>query len=267
MWCMLLAGLLGGEPDAVTLPPAAPKGILVAVGGGSTTVEIADRTVDLAGGSSAKVAILAEADPENGPGSLAMWKRSVAAKVTLVDAQQPVVAKRILNEASLIWMPGGLQGVFMNRLKGSGIEEVIRRRYYEGAVVAGTSAGAAVMSKVMIGGRSDLDSLKAGTAPYLMNGLGLWPEAIVDQHFLQKGRFNRLALATMDHPDLIGVGIDEETAAIVRGREVEVIGENNVTVIDARKASREHLQQGEPAAARNMTVHVLRAGMKFSLND
>src|SRR4029077_9184280 len=117
--------------------------------------------------------------------------------VTLVDAQQPAAAKAALSQADLIWMPGGLQGVFMNRLKGSGIEEVVRRRYFDGAVVAGTSAGAAVMSKVMIGGRSDLDSLKAGTAPYLMNGLGLWPEAIIDQHFLQKGRFNRLALATI----------------------------------------------------------------------
>lgn len=267
MLYLILAGLLGGEPDAANLPPVTPKGILVAVGGGTTTVEIVDRTIELAGGPSAKVVILAEAAPDNGPGSLAMWERSNVAKATLVDAEKPAAARKAIAEADLIWMPGGLQGVFMNRLKGTGIQELVHRRYYEGAVVAGTSAGAAVMSKIMIGGRSDLDSLKAGTAPYLMDGLGLWPEAIVDQHFLQKGRFNRLALATMDYPNLIGVGIDEETAAIVRGREVEVIGENNVTVIDARRASREKLQKGEPAAARNMTVHVLRAGMKFNLND
>jgi cyanophycinase len=253
--------------QAANFDPAAAKGTLVVIGGGVSTVEIVDKTIELAGGKSAKVAIIAEANPETGPGSLAMWQRAEVAKVALVDVKQPDVSKKLLNEADLIWMPGGLQGVFMNSIHGTGIEETVRRRHHEGAVIAGTSAGAAVMSKVMIGGRSDLDSLKAGTAPYLMNGMGLWPEAIIDQHFLQKGRFNRLALATMDHPTLIGVGVDEETAAIVHGNEFQVIGENNVTVIDARKASHETLVKGEAAAARNLRVHVLRAGMKFNLKD
>jgi cyanophycinase len=196
-----------------------------------------------------------------------MWRRSEAKQVDLIDVDNPSAAKQTLHNADLIWMPGGLQGVLMNGVRGSGIEDVIRQRFQEGAVVAGTSAGAAVMSRVMIGGHSDLDCLKAGTAPYLMEGLGLWPEAIVDQHFLQKGRFNRLALATIDYPDLIGVGIDEETAVVVHGHEFEVIGANNVTVIDGRKASRERLIKGEPAAARDLKVHVLRVGMKFNLQE
>lgn len=270
MWWIVVASLLGAEPEAVNAVKyeiSAPKGTLVAIGGGTTTVEIVDKTIELAGGKSAKVAIIAEANPETGPGSMAMWRRAEVSKVNLIDVKQPETAKKILAEANLIWMPGGLQGVFMNALDGSGIEEVVRQRYRDGAVVAGTSAGAAVMSKIMIGGRSDLDSLKAGTAPYLMNGLGLWPEAIVDQHFLQKGRFNRLALATIDYPNLIGVGIDEETAAIVHGHELEVIGENNITVIDARKARHEHLVKGEAVAARDLKVHILRAGMKFDFKN
>lgn len=267
MWCLVLAGLLGVDSEAIPVNAAAPKGALVVIGGGVSTVEIVDKTMDLAGGKACKVAIIAEANPESGPGSMAMWQRAEAAKVNLIDVKQPALAKKILNESDLIWMPGGLQGVFMNALAGSGIEEVIRERHRKGAIVAGTSAGAAVMSKIMIGGRSDLDSLKAKTAPYLMNGLGLWPEAIVDQHFLQKGRFNRLALAAIDYPELIGVGIDEETAAIVRGNEIEVIGENNVTIIDGRHATHEHLVKGEPAAARDLKVHILRAGMKFKFKD
>ena len=123
------------------------------------------------------------------------------------------------------------------------------------------------MSRKMIGGRSDLDSLRAGSTPFLMDGLGLWPEVIVDQHFLQKGRFNRLALAVLEFPDLVGIGIDEETAAIVRGREFEVMGNGNVTIIDARKARHEKLINGEPAAVRNLKVHVLRAGMKYQFDD
>jgi cyanophycinase len=266
LW-MMIAGLLAAEPLPLNSNEVVPKGILVAAGGGTTTVEIVDRTVELAGGRSAVVAIVAEANPENGPGSLRMWKRADVAKVSLIDADQPAAAEEILNEANLIWISGGLQGQFMNRVREIALEKVIRRRYREGAIVAGTSAGAAVMCKVMLGGESDLDSLKAGTAPYMMDGLGLWPEVIVDQHFLQKGRFNRLALATIDHPDLVGIGIDEETATIVRGDEIEVIGENNVTIVDARKASHEQLTKGDAVAVRNLNIHILRAGMKFNLHD
>ena len=100
-----------------------------------------------------------------------------------------------------------------------------------------------------------------------MDGLGLWPETIVDQHFLQKGRFNRLTLAVLDYPQLVGIGIDEVTAVIVRGKEFEVIGDGNVTVVDARKAKLAKLIKGEPAAVRNLQVHVLRAGMKFHFEE
>ena len=263
----LLVGLMIADSGVTKAQDDLPQGALVVIGGGTTTSEIREKALELAGGETARVAIVAEANPDNGPDSLAMWQATDVKQVDLINTRKPAAAKRILNEADLIWIPGGLQGVFMNGLRGSGLQEVILRRYREGAIVAGTSAGAAVMSQIMIGGRSDLDSLKAGTAPYLMNGLGLWPEVIIDQHFLQKGRFNRLVLATIDHPELLGIGIDEETAAIVRGREFEVIGSNNVTVIDGRKASREVLTKGEAAAARNLKVHILRAGMKFNLDD
>jgi cyanophycinase len=265
MWTLFVAAALLADQQAQQAE--LPKGRLVVVGGGTTTSEIVTKTLDLAGGTKAKIAILAEANPETGPGSLAAWKRSGAARVTLVNVHQPAVASKVLRESDLIWMPGGLQGVFMNGIRGTDIADTIRRRYREGAIVGGTSAGAAVMCKIMIGGRSDLDNLRAGTAPYLMEGLCLWPEVIIDQHFLQKGRFNRLALATIDHPELVGVGIDEETAVIVHGRQFEVIGNSNVTVIDARKARQEKLAKGEPAAVRDLKVHVLRAGMKFNFDE
>ncbi|MBS0204827.1 MAG: cyanophycinase [Planctomycetes bacterium] len=262
MWSMLVAAALMGDPGS-----NAVKGRLVVVGGGTTLNAVVDRSLEMAGGKAAKVAIIAEANPENGPGSLAQWKRTDAAKVSLINPRQPTEAVRLIRDSNLIWMPGGLQGVFMNSIQGTGIAEAVRDRYRAGAIVGGTSAGAAVMSKTMIGGRSDLDSLRAGSTPFLMDGLGLWPEVIVDQHFLQKGRFNRLALAVLDHPKLVGIGIDEETAVIVQGDEFEVLGNGNVTVVDARKANHEKLVKGEPAAVRNMTIHVLRSGMKYRLDE
>lgn len=262
MWSLLVAAALAGEPGQ---GPA--KGQLVVVGGGTTVNAIIDKTLELAGGKSAKVVIIAEANPENGPGSMSQWQRREPAKVSLINPREPIEAVRLVREANLIWMPGGLQGMLMNSIAGTGIVEAVRARYRDGAVIGGTSAGAAVMSRKMIGGRSDLDSLRAGSTPFLMDGLGLWPEVIVDQHFLQKGRFNRLALAVLEFPDLVGIGIDEETAAIVRGREFEVMGNGNVTIIDARKARHEKLINGEPAAVRNLKVHVLRAGMKYQFDD
>jgi cyanophycinase len=262
MLSMLIAASLIGEPAAI---PA--KGQLVVVGGGTTTNLIINKTLELAGGKSAKVAIIAAANPEYGPGSLDQWKRTDAAQVTLVNPSQAAAAVRTIRESNLIWLPGGLQGVFMNTIQGTGIAEAVRSRFREGAVVAGTSAGAAVMSRKMIGGRSDLETLLAGATPFLMDGLGLWPQVIVDQHFLQKGRFNRLALAVLEYPDLVGIGIDEETACIVRGNQFEVIGNGNVTVVDARKARPEKLVKGEPVAARNLRIHLLRSGMSFKFDE
>lgn len=267
MWSMLITAALLGEPGG-SQPVAQPaKGQLVAVGGGTNLIRVVERTLQMAGGKSARVAVIAEANPENGPGSVSQWKKAGAAQVSLVNPRDPAAAVKMIQDASLIWMPGGLQGVFMNSIEGTGIVEAIRKRYREGAIVGGTSAGAAVMSQKMIGGRSDLDSLRAGSTPFLMDGLALWPEVIVDQHFLQKGRFNRLALAVLDYPELIGVGIDEETAVFMHGREFEVVGNGNVTVIDGRKARVEKLVKGEPAAARNLKVHVLREGMKYQFDD
>lgn len=262
MGIWLIAAALLADPQMES-----PKGQLVVIGGGETPAVVVNRTLELSGGKSAKIAVLPAANLEYGASSVAGWKRTGASNVALVNPQQPSTAVKTLREADLIWLPGGLQGVFMNNIRGSEIAETIRTRYRDGATIGGTSAGAAVMGKTMIGGRSDLDSLRAGTAPYLQNGLGLWPEVIVDQHFLQKGRFNRLALAVIDDPDLVGVGIDEETAVIVRGRECEILGNNNVTVIDGRKAAREKLVKGEPAAARNLKIHVLRAGMTFHFDE
>lgn len=268
MWSMLITATLLADPSISQADSAnQPKGQLVAVGGGTTLNAVIDRTLELAGGKNAKVVVIAEANPEYGPGSVAQWRRTEAAEVSLVNPRKPAEAVKMINQANLIWIPGGLQGVFMNSIEGTGIADAVRSRYQAGAIVGGTSAGAAVMSKKMIGGRSDLDSLKAGSTPFLMDGLGLWPEVIVDQHFLQKGRFNRLALAVLEHPKLIGIGIDEETAVFVHGNEFEVMGNGNVTVVDARKASREKLVKDEPAAVRDLRLHVLRAGMKYRFEE
>jgi cyanophycinase len=241
-----------------------PKGTLVVVGGGGTAPDIVARTIALAGGKDAIVAVLPQssAEPDAGESSVTMWREAGAKVARTISFDDRAAARAALNEATLIWMPGGDQNRFMKTIEGTGLDEIIRERYRAGAVVGGTSAGAAVLSAVMITGDADLQSVtshRTATA----RGLGLWREAIVDQHFLKRQRQNRLISAVIDHPDLVGVGIDEGTAVIVRGTRIEVAGKSAVVVVDARRARVAPSSAGGVAAATGMTLQVLRAGMSW----
>ena len=162
-------------------------------------------------------------------------------------------------------MPGGDQTRFMKAIEGTGLDEVIRARYRAGAIVGGTSAGAAVISEAMITGDADLQSLTARKT-VIAKGLGLWPEVIVDQHFLKRQRDNRLISAVIDHPTLVGVGIDESTAVIVHGASFDVhrqeLGGRHRR---ARRRRRAGVRKPALVAARNIKLSVLHAGMSYSL--
>jgi cyanophycinase len=245
----------------------APKGHLVVIGGGTIPDDVRARTLALAGGDKAIVVVLPQASevPETGPETVAIWKKAGAAKATTVDVTARTPAIEAIREATLIWFPGGDQTRLMKALANTGIPEAIQERYRQGATVAGTSAGAAVMSKVMITGDGmDLQAITAKKTD-TAEGLGLWPQVIVDQHFLKRQRHNRLLSAVLDHPGLVGIGIDESTAAVVSGTEFEAIGKSNIVVIDARKAAVAPAAAGDPIAGRSLTVHVLKAGMKLDL--
>ncbi len=241
-------------------------GALVVVGGGTIDPVIVTRTIALAGGPNAIVAVLPQASavPTAGDSGVAMWLKAGAREARKVDFADRAAARSAIERATLIWIPGGQQSRFMDAIAGTGLDDVIRARRNAGAVVAGTSAGAAVMSTMMITGDADLKNVKAGgtvTRP----ALGLWPEAIVDQHFLQRQRNNRLIAAVLDRPDLLGVGIDESTAVVVQGSRLEVIGRSTVIVIDGRRAKVADTAKGSVAAGTGLAMHVLRAGMTFDL--
>jgi cyanophycinase len=243
----------------------AQRGSLVVVGGGGTGPDIVARTLALAGGKDAIVAVLPQSSAvaTAGDSSVKMWLEAGAREAAKIAFDDPKAAAA-LRRASLIWMPGGDQNRFMKAIEGTGLADIIRESYRRGAIVGGTSAGAAVMAEHMFTGDADLTSLIAGatvTAP----GLALWPEALVDQHFLKRQRDNRLISAVMDRPTLIGVGIDEGTAVIVQGKSFEVVGKSSVMVVDARDAKIEKTPKGGLHSGRDVKLAVLRAGQKYSL--
>jgi len=263
---VLTAGLLAPGAPAAAQPP--PKGHLVAVGGGGVPDVILKRAIDLAGGPAAPIVVFPQASElaETGDVAVEMWKQAGATNVRWLALTDAAAARKAVEAAAFIWFPGGDQVKLMQAFGSTGVPEVIARRYRDGAVVGGTSAGAAVMSAIMLTGDADLQSITVGatkTAP----GLGLWPEVIVDQHHLKRQRQSRLISLVLEHPARVGVGIDERTAVIVSGRRFEVIGESSVLVIDARRAKVEPRPAGALSAARDVTVHVLTAGMGMEIRD
>lgn len=137
--------------------------------------------------------------------------------------------------AKLIYILGGDQNRFMKSVLNTPVYTAIHKAYQNGATIAGTSAGAAVMSKYMITGKQLLDTVYKETFNKLWDkniefaeGMGLLQNTIIDQHFLKRNRYNRLISALAAHPDLVCVGIDESTAIIVHGNKATVAGESQV---------------------------------------
>jgi len=241
------------------------QGPVVAVGGGDTAPAIVSRVLELSGGKAAIVAVLPQssAEPDAGDGSVKMWLGAGAKEAAKVSFADRAAARAALERATLIWMPGGDQNRFMKAIADTGLDEVIRARHRAGATVGGTSAGAAVLVTEMFTGDADLKSLTAG-ATVTARGLGLLPGMLIDQHFLKRQRDNRLISAVFDHPTLVGVGIDESTAVVVRGDRFDVIGESSVVVIDARRAAIDKASAGQLISGTGVTVSVLRAGQSYS---
>ncbi|MEQ8927549.1 MAG: cyanophycinase [Fulvivirga sp.] len=175
-----------------------------------------------------------------------------------------------LSNASLIYISGGDQNKFMDIIAGTDIRKAIKTAYTNGSVIAGTSAGAAVMSEVIITGDErnypDYDNtLRSieGNNIITAEGLGLLTTAIVDQHFIKRARYNRLFSVCIEYPQLMGLGIDESTAIIVKGDSAEVIGLSQV--IRVINKDNELHKNNHLLGAKNLQVSVLLPGDKFSL--
>ena len=170
-----------------------------------------------------------------------------------------------------MWFGGGDQVLLIKALKGTKTDAAIHARYRAGAVIGGTSAGAAVMSASMITGderhpggvRPVADSASYMTIArdnlVVTDGFGLLTNAVVDQHFVRRKRSNRLVSVVLERPEHLGVGIDESTALIVSpdGR-WRVMGESVALIYDARKAA--ITRPGGTLGATGLVMHVLPAG-------
>lgn len=175
----------------------------------------------------------------------------------------------VLDDAAGIFFSGGDQLRITSQIGDSGIEAKVRALHRRGGVVAGTSAGASVMSETMMVRGTSSITHRIGDL-HMAPGLGLIRDVIIDQHFAERGRFGRLIGAVAHNPRILGIGIDEDTAAIVEGNEFEVIGSGAVYVVDGSRVSYCNLAEVEPERVLSMHdvhVHVLGTGDHFDLAE
>lgn len=257
----LLLLAIGASPSAAEdnvlgLPPKAIRneGALVICGGGDVPDAAYKRFLELAGGSEARLIVIPTAARFENFAAIKRhyedWKELNVASFEFIDTESRAEANDMafvepLRKATGVWIAGGEQGRLTDIYGGTQVEKAILAVVERGGVVGGNSAGSAIMSKTMIRyGRKPDDVVTD-------DGFGLLTRAVIDQHFSQRRRLNRLVGVLYDHPGKLGVGIDENTALVVRGDRLAVYGDASVTICMAAAESRPQwvrkLKSGEEA--------------------
>jgi cyanophycinase len=243
-----------------------PGGSLVICGGGPVAPEIRARFVELAGGPDARLVVIPTAsrvrDPEPS-GVMEPWKGYRVASLGVLHTRSREEADntefvRPLAEATGVWIAGGFQESLTRVYLGTEVERLLQKVLARGGVIGGTSAGAAVMSRVMIAGGRD----EARVA----RGFDLLPGAVIDQHFLKRNRLRRLLGVVSRRPDLLGLGIDEQTALVVdvRARRARVLGRSYVVacVPEAIKVAAKAVAANPIASASASSTSVTAGGLE-----
>ncbi len=206
-------------------------GALVIVGGGGFPDDIRDRFLQLAGGKKGQLVVIPtaseRADRLHIFPSFDYWKAQGLASVSLLHTLDPKQANdpsfvKPLTEATAAWLDGGDQTRLAKAYHGTAVERELRRLLARGGVIGGTSAGASIMSEVMIAGGE--------RQVRVSEGFGLLPNVVIDQHFRNRNRQKRLLSVLAKHPSCLGLGIDEGTAVVVKGHTFKVLGKANVSV-------------------------------------
>lgn len=240
------------------------SGALVIAGGGGLPEEVLAAFVDASGGKGARIAVLpaASGEPEESYKAIAARFKALGAEPVPVDIRRRAQAEGplpMLEGITGFWFTGGDQKRIHDRIVGTALHRRITEAHARGAAVGGTSAGAAAMTRIMIEGTDDLSETAPGSYRTL-EGLGLLPGCIVDQHFLRRSRHNRLLSLAMEHPDHLGLGVDEETAVVVKGGTLKVVGRRRVLVVDPAGSK---VGQG---TFQGMKLHLLGSGQGLVLS-
>jgi cyanophycinase len=255
-----------------------PKGILYIIGGGDKDDEMVQQMIDISGAKNGKyIIVLPMASSEPDSASYYAHKQFLKLGATNIKTFNFTKGGNIhqsridsMVNSGMIYICGGDQSVFMNVVLNTPIYTAIHDAYYKGAMIAGTSAGAAVMSKKMITGnqirypKAERYSTIVTKNIEVTEGLGLLQDAIIDQHFIKRARLNRLVSVCIENPQELCIGIDESTAILVKGDSATVCGESQVIVLNGQNAEVGVLDT--LLKANNIKLDILLKGEKFRIN-
>jgi cyanophycinase len=265
-----------GQPE--NTPHTGTKGKLFIIGGGKRPPAMVREMIRISGVDTAGyIAILPMSSIEPDTSFFYAKRQFVLEGVTRVfnfysEKGKPVPSSRIdsLLGANLIYLPGGEQLRFMDAVRSSPLYEALHKAYENGAVIAGTSAGAAVMSKKMITGNEfkhpeytgDFRTIEAQNME-LVEGMGFLEDVIIDQHFIRRMRMNRLISVAIENPGIACIGIDESTAIVVEGDSARVTGTSQVVFL--KSTQEEYSVKEGLLGAENIQLDVYLPGDKFPL--
>jgi cyanophycinase len=262
-----LAALVAPESvlaeNSSPISPAGIRGTLWIAGGGEFPTPLREKFCELAGGTEGHLIIIPTASEESE--QIDSWERWLAPWQDLSIGSVRVIHisknsaptdedQKSFTQATSVWFAGGQQSRLSDRIVGTAWEGMLQGVLDRDGLIGGTSAGAAIQSKVMIA--------SGNPEPVISQGLDLLPDAIIDQHFTERNRLPRLRLAIEEHPECFGIGIDEGTSVLVRGRTLQVVGQGSATLVLPASKSRPEkiwrLSEGERAdltALRRMVLN------------
>ncbi|MEO8890135.1 MAG: cyanophycinase [Coleofasciculaceae cyanobacterium] len=267
--------------DHETKMPQSTKTAILVIGGAEDKVhgrEILHTFFGRSGSVEARLAIIPSASREPviiGDRYKDIFSEMGAKEIQVLDirdraqTEDPKI-QAYIEECTGVFMTGGDQLRLCGLLADTPMMELVRRRVQQGEItLAGTSAGAAVMGHHMIAGGGSGESPNRALVD-MATGLGMIPEVIVDQHFHNRNRMARLMSAVAAHPELLGIGIDEDTCAMFeRDGVLQVMGKGTVTIVDPGEKSHTNYADvgaNDPISLHNLRVHILSYGDRYHLH-
>jgi cyanophycinase len=230
----------------------------------------------LAGGRNARIAIVPTASSIEAAGerykAIFLEMGAAEANVLFIGSREDANGAshvETICEATGIFMTGGNQMRLSALVSGTKVAMAIKQRHEAGMIVAGTSAGASILSSHMVAYGASGSTPRMRMAQ-MIAGFGLVPELIIDQHFRQRDRIGRLLSLVASNPGLIGVGIDEDTAALIDGQNIlEVVGRHSITIVDGQEMFSDIFQvKGhEGITLSGAKLHVLTPGRRFDMTE
>lgn len=250
-------------PSAKPQVASVPRGTLIIGGGGGMPDEVWTRFIEAAGGPDAPIVFIPTAMPDPISSKYAEMdklKKAGAKNVKLVHARTPAEAEKpavinALREAKGIWFTGGRQWRLVDAYLDTTAEKEMHGVLARGGVIGGSSAGASIQADYMVRG-DPLGNTKMIAEGY-ERGLGFLKGVAIDQHFFKRKRVEDMSAFMNVFPQLLGIGIDENTALVVRGEEMEIIGKSIVGVFDRRK----------PRGLGQLDFEIFQPGSRYNLKS